>query len=229
MGVITALEVQKRNKKRVNVFVDGEFAFSLSLDDAARLRKGQSLSPADVEALQGGDAVKRAVDSAARLLTTRPRSEQEIRRNLTEHETPPPVIDAAVARLIELGYVDDHAFATFWVQQRSAHKPLSPQALRYELRQKGVQDPIIAEVLGEVDPDESAARAARTRAGRLRGTTRREFRENLSGFLLRRGFQFSVVKSVINDLIESLNEEDPSFFKSEDGEDESFDAPGSLE
>lgn len=220
MSVITALEVQKRNKKRVNVFVDGEFAFSLSLDDAARLRKGQSLSEADAQTLQKGDSVKRAVDSAARLLTTRPRSEHEIRRKLEEHENPPAVIDAAVEKLTELGYVDDHAFASFWVQQRSANKPLSPQALRYELRQKGVSDPIIAEVLGDVNPDESAARAARARVARLRGSTRRDFRENISGFLLRRGFQFSVVKVVINDLIESLEADDPTFFAHEGDDDD---------
>jgi len=218
MGVITGLEVQKRNKKRVNVFVDDEFAFSLSLDEAARLRKGQSLTDADVAALQGEDAVKRAVDSAARLLTSRPRSLQEIRKKLIEKETPPPVIEAAIAKLTALGYIDDHAFATFWAAERNAHKPISPQALRYELRQKGISDAIIGEVLATMSPDDSAARAARGRAPRLRGSTRREFRESVSGFLLRRGFAYAVVKSTITELIEELETDDPAFFASEDGE-----------
>ncbi|MDX2161197.1 MAG: RecX family transcriptional regulator [bacterium] len=219
MGIITALELQKRNKKRVNVFIDDEFSFSVSLDDAARLRKGQTLSPAEIEALRGDAAVQRAVDSAARLLTTRPRSEHEIRQKLTEKETPPVVIDAAVVRLTQLGYIDDLAFARFWVQERSLHKPLSPQALRYELRQKGIADAIIQELLEAVDPDESAVRAAHSRAARLRGSTRREFRENLSGFLLRRGFQYSVIKAALRQVIENLEAEDPRFFAPDSGED----------
>ncbi len=42
-GIITALQIQKRNKERVNLFLDGEFAFAISLLDAARLRKGPTV------------------------------------------------------------------------------------------------------------------------------------------------------------------------------------------
>jgi len=64
VGVITALEAQKRNKERVNIYIDGQYAFSLTLMEAARLKKGQSLTEAEVAALQGEDTVLRAVDSA---------------------------------------------------------------------------------------------------------------------------------------------------------------------
>ena len=64
MSIITALEVQKRNKKRVNVYLDEEYVFSLSLDEAAKLRKGQILSDNEVAQLRDQDAVAYAVDSA---------------------------------------------------------------------------------------------------------------------------------------------------------------------
>ena len=75
MGVITALEVQKRNKKRVSVFIDEVYAFSVSLDEAARLRKGQVLSEEDLSRITGEAAITVATDSAARFLTVRPRSD----------------------------------------------------------------------------------------------------------------------------------------------------------
>ncbi|MCI0353322.1 MAG: hypothetical protein L0Z53_28210, partial [Acidobacteriales bacterium] len=81
MRVITALEVQKKNKERVSVYLDGEYAFSLSLVEAARLRKGQALAEDDIHALQGQDEIGKAVDRAARFLAYRPRSVQEVRRN----------------------------------------------------------------------------------------------------------------------------------------------------
>ena len=51
-GVITALQLQKRYTDRVNVFLDGEYAFAVSLTTAATLHKGQRLLPAEIEALK---------------------------------------------------------------------------------------------------------------------------------------------------------------------------------
>ena len=143
MGIVTGLELQKRNKKRVNIYIDGEYAFSASMDDAARLKKGQELTEDTIQLLRDQDAISHAMGVAARLLSARPRSVHEIRKRLQEIETPPAVIENALEKLSEMGYLDDHAFAAFWVQERNNHKPISPQALRYELRQKGVEDPSV--------------------------------------------------------------------------------------
>lgn len=220
MGVITALEIQKRNKKRVSVFVDGEYAFSLSLDDAARLHKGQTLAEADIDALRQQDAVNTAVDLAARFLALRPRSEHEVRRNLADKDIAAPVIDEAMERLRALGYLDDHAFAAFWVQERVTFKPLSPQALRYELRQKGVADSIISDALAAIDADETALRAARGQVRRLRGATQRDFRQKLAAFLQRRGFVYEDVRATIQRLMDELETNDPHYFAKADEMDE---------
>jgi regulatory protein len=216
-GIITALEVQKRNKKRVNVYIDGEYLFSLTIEEAAKLHKGQTLSEAEIESLRGDDSVVRAVDSAARFLGSRPRSEQEVRRNLAEKEHAPPIIDAAIERLQNLGYLDDKAFAVFWVQNRNAFKPASPRALRYELRQKGVSDAIIAEVLADLDADDAAYRAAQSQMRRLRGLTQREFKTKLGAFLGRRGFSFADARTAMQKLIDELETDDPDYFVEPDG------------
>jgi regulatory protein len=211
MSIITALEVQKRNKKRVNVYLDEEYAFSLSLDEAARLRKGQTLSDSEVEQLRDQDAVAYAVDSAARFLAVRPRSVQEVRQNLVQKSHPPAVIDAALERLAALGYLDDRAFAEFWVRERNTFKPLSPRALRQELRQKGVAEEIVAEALGDLDPDEVAYRAAMSQSRRLRGSDQRTFSEKMYAFLQRRGFSYTTARTVVRQLTEELNAEDGFF------------------
>jgi regulatory protein len=222
MGIITALEVQKRNKKRVSVYLDEEYVFSLSLDEAAHLHKGQMLSDADVAQFRDQDAVTRAVDSAARFLSVRPRSIQEVRQNLLQKSHPPAVIDAALERLTALGYLDDHAFAEFWIRDRNTHKPLSPKALRYELRQKGISNTIITEVLTEVDPEDAAYRAAMSQSRRLRGSDRRAFREKMSAFLQRRGFSYSTVRATVQLVIEELDAE-AGFFAHSTANDDPFD------
>jgi regulatory protein len=111
--VITALEIQKRDRGRVNVFLDDEFAFSLSLIEAAKLRKGQTLTEAEISVLRGEDALSKGVDSAVRFLAHRPRSIQEVRRNLARKGLPPTVLEAVIERLVAMGYLDDIAFARF--------------------------------------------------------------------------------------------------------------------
>ncbi|HLU09643.1 MAG TPA: RecX family transcriptional regulator [Oceanobacillus sp.] len=222
MSVITALEVQKRNKKRVNVYLDEEYAFSLSLDEAAKLRKGQTLSDNEVEQLRDQDAVAYAVDSAARFLAVRPRSIQEVRQNLLQKSHPPAVIDNALERLTALGYLDDRAFAEFWVRERNTFKPLSPRALRQELRQKGVADEIIDDVIGDLDADEVAYRAAMSQSRRFRGSDQRTFREKMYAFLQRRGFSYTTAKSVVRQLIEELSAED-GYFAQDSADDDPFD------
>jgi len=211
-GVVTALEIQKRNKERVNVFVDGAYAFSLSLMEAASLRKGQTLTEADIARLRGEDAIIKAVDSAAHFLGYRPRSTAEVRRNLAEKDVPPEVIDAAVERMTALGYLDDEAFARYWVQNRGEFKPLSQRALRQELRQKGVDHPVIEVVLEDVGEADLAYKAAQTQLRRLRRATHKDFHTKLANFLQRRGFSYSIARDVIQRLVDELEAEDPDYF-----------------
>jgi regulatory protein len=218
MSVITALEVQKRNKQRVSVYLDGEYAFSLTLIEAAKLHKGQQLSEPEVAALRDEDTVLQAVDSAARFLGFRPRSLQEVRRNLTEKEFPPPIVEAAMQRLTTMGHLDDRAFARYWVQSRSAFKPLSQRALRQELRQKGIEDAIITEILSELEESELAYRAAQTQLRRLRRSSRRDFKVKIASFLQRRGFSFSTARDVVDRLIEEVEGSDADYFNVDSGE-----------
>jgi regulatory protein len=212
VAAITALEIQKRNKERVNVYLDGEFAFSLTLMEAARLKKGQQLTEAELAALQGEDAILKAVDSAARFLSFRPRSLAEVRRNLTEKEFAKPVVEAALERLTAMGHLDDLAFARFWVGSRGEFKPLSQRALQAELKRKGVPDAIIEEALAEQDEAELAYKAAQTQLRKLKGGALPDFKQKILTFLQRRGFSYSTARTTLTRLIEELELRDEPFF-----------------
>jgi regulatory protein len=211
-GTITALEVQKRNKERVNVYLDGEFAFGLNLLDATRLRKGQTLTDPEIEALRERDEIAHSYDRAVAFLSYRPRSIAEIRQNLIEKKIDDAVIDAVIARLVEQGYVDDAAFARFWVGNRQEFEPSGARALRFELRQKGIASDVIDEVLAELDTSEAAYRAAKDKARRLRGNDKRTFRQKVGAILARRGFDYDTARTVTDRLIEEFSDEDAGFF-----------------
>ncbi len=203
-GTITALEAQKRNPERVNVYLDGEFAFGLAAITAARLQRGQTLSDAEIAALKAQDAIDQAVDQAVRLLTYRPRSTAEIRRYLGQKGAAPEVIDAALARLEQLGYLDDLAFARFWVANRDEFNPKGPLALRQELSEKGVPRALVDQAMAEVDFTDAAYRALMRRARHLQGQDRREVKRRVYDFLARRGFAADTIREVAARVLDEL-------------------------
>lgn len=214
MYTVTALEQQKRHTDRVNVFLDGEFAFGLNIMDAAQLKTGQQLTDYEVTELRDKDAIVRAVDIAVNFLSYRPRSTQEVRKNLESKGTDVAVIDAAMERLDTLKYVDDAAFCRFWVENRNTFKPRSATALRYELRQKGIADEIIQTTLDElVDDYASAVQAAQSKVRRWRGHSQTVFREKIGAFLQRRGYPYSTIRDALSELIETIEADDPEYFQ----------------
>lgn len=195
-GYITALEAQKKNRERVNVFIDGRFAFGLALIDAARLRVGQYLSDDDIAALQAADEQTRAYEFALDFLAYRPRSQAEVVRRLRDKGFLEPTIECVLHRLSQAGLIDDVAFARYWIENREQFKPRGTRALRYELREKGIADEVIDELLEEVNPSDSAYRAIVPRLSRWRRLDPATFRRKLAAFLQQRGFSYEVIAEV---------------------------------
>jgi len=203
---ITRLQAQKKRKDRVNVYLDGEYAFGVQAAVALPLRVGQELDGDAVAALKRRDAFETAHDQALRFLSYRPRSCFEIDRYLQRKGTDPEVIAEVKSRLIRAGLLDDAAFARYWVENREAFRPRGAWGLRYELRQKGIADEVIAEALEGLDPEDSAYRAARGRARSMSHLDHRTFRERIGGFLRRRGFSYGVIRPVVERLWGEIGE-----------------------
>lgn len=197
MKKITALVTQKRNPNRVNIYLDGEYAFSLARIVAAWLRVGQELSEEKLKQLQAEDARERAVQQALLFLSYRSRSESEIRQNLRKHEIPDEIIEQTLQRLRQDGLANDDQFAQSWVENRSAFRPRSRRMMAMELRQKGLNDEAVSTALEAVDDEALAYEAAQKRVLRLKDLEWVDFRKKLSDFLARRGFSYSVISPTV--------------------------------
>ncbi|MBP7355811.1 MAG: RecX family transcriptional regulator [Longilinea sp.] len=209
---ITALKVQKRNPNRVNVYLDGDFAFGLARVVAAWLQIGQILTPEKITSLQAQDTHEVAYQKALQLIAIRPRSTAEIQQRLTRHGFDPTVIEATLERLKENRLLDDAAFARLWVENRSTFRPRGRRALALELRQKGIAADAIDDALDEsVDDNALALQAAERYARRLQDLDWMAFRTRLSAFLGRRGFDYQTTAEVVRQVwashhtLETLN------------------------
>lgn len=210
MSKITALRVGRGPRKRVNVSLDGRFAFSLEAEVAIKevLQVGQELSASQIEALAKFDHFHRCLNTAAHYLSYRPRSEFELRERLHQRGFDDDSVAAVVTRLKEQGLVDDLAFAQFWTDNRESFSPRSQQLTKLELRRKGVAGNIIDQIADAIDDEDSAYRAALSKARSLPLADYQSFHRRLGGYLKRRGFGYGVINHTIERLwpeIESMS------------------------
>jgi len=195
---VTALKAQKNNPQRINVFLDGQFAFGLSRLVAAWLQVGQTLTEERLEQLLQEDRRESLYQRALRYLSFRPRSEQEMRLYLLRHEQDEQVRELVLERLKENGWLDDGRFAAQWVENRAAFRPRGKKALAFELKQRGVQAATIEQAVQELDEEEMAYQAAQKVLERYKNLDRQTFWRKLYDFLVRRGFSYEVVLPTIH-------------------------------
>ncbi|TMB82723.1 MAG: hypothetical protein E6J44_09730 [Chloroflexi bacterium] len=210
---ITALEPQVTNPERINVFVDGRFLLGVNASVVFQmgLEPEQELEPVQLEELQSEAGLQQAVDRAYNYLSYRPRSREEVRRYLRRKETPPETIEAALARLDRLDLINDHSFASFWVESREQFSPRGARALKNELRMKGVEREVVEEMIDDEKDEERSLRAGRKKAlslVRIPGMDFATFRARLGSFLQRRGFGYEVSTRTIRALWKELREDD---------------------
>lgn len=195
---VTRIAKQER-RDRYNVFVDDAFycALSANLLLESGIGEGDVLKPGQLDPFIDRDDAGKVVTKALTYVSRRPHSEAELRTKLGRKDYDEALIEDALLRLNQLGYLDDEAFARQWVEERGQKR--GARLLQAELRKKGVADAIIEQVLAADASDEVAeARAlAEKRLGRLSGHSPAIVRRRLTDYLARRGYSYQVISEAL--------------------------------
>ena len=150
------------------------------------------------------------LEAAARFLEARQRSVVEVRRRLRSAGYRPDLVDGAIERLLELGILDDEAFARAWVESRDRARPRGARAIREELRVKGIDRATIDTVLderregdgAEADRDAAERLLERNRRTLARVADPRQRRARAYALLARNGFDPDVCREVASWFVE---------------------------
>jgi len=203
---ITAIKAQKRNRQRVSVYLEGEFAFGLSRFVAAWLEPGRKLTEAEIEKLLEEDTYEVAFQKALQFIQHRPRSIEETHRRLSTKGFNDDVIEATLEKLQEKNWLDDFDFARQWIENRNAFRPRSNRLLAYELKLKGVADETINRALDQFsgDQDQLAYQAGIKKARKCRNESKFDFLKKVGGYLGRRGFHYGIIKPTVERLWEEF-------------------------
>lgn len=208
----------RNNQRRFNIFLDGVFGFGADEDTIVKFRliTGKLITAVDLEQILFETEVGKLMPRIYNLLSFRQRSEKEIRdyfRNLNfkrkrsnadstdkeQQQISEVVIDSLIQNLKNKGLLNDLEFAKLWVDSRLKSKNLGQRALQVELYKKGIDREIITEVLEnlEVDDQAIAEQALERKARTFLKLDELEFKKRATGFLQRKGFDYTTVKKVI--------------------------------
>lgn len=194
--IVTGIVESARRDGRFVVELEGKPGPTVSIEiiDRLGLRIGVAVDAGKLAALEGEAAALQTYDRALNLLAFQARSARELRRRLVQKGEEPALADAAVARLVERGLLDDADFARQLTRSKVLGAGASKRRVQQELFKKGVAretaDAAIAEVFEDEQVDEQALvdDAARKKARSLAKLDPETRRRRLYGFLARKGY-----------------------------------------
>lgn len=214
MTKITSVEPQKssyakaserRRIRRYNIFLDGKFGFAADEDLVVefRLVPGKVIDQVNLKGLLLEAEVGKLMERMYKLWNIRPRSEKEVRnyfkikgKELASDLT----VDLVIKKLKQKGLLDDKKFAEDWMEARS--KKYGKNRIRQELYQKGIDKEIVNEVIENGENSEQIIQQALEKKLRIwKNLKALEFKKKAYGYLIRRGFEYEIVKKVIEKYI----------------------------
>ncbi|MBE5948717.1 MAG: regulatory protein RecX [Lachnospiraceae bacterium] len=192
------------DKRKVKVYLDGEFAFVLYKSECARfgLEENEELTPEVFEAISGV-LHKRAQNRAVYLLKDRDYTEGRLRNKLKESGYSEDAVIASVEKMKAYGYVNDYNYAESFVRNKAGM--MSRRELEYKLTEKLVPRDIIRQVMSEFfeASDEDAERQAFFNLYRKKNVNYAELEEKdkqrLLNFFLRKGFSYDNIVSYLHE------------------------------
>lgn len=207
---VTSVEAQKNNKQRVSVFVDNEYAFSLDETDAVllKIKPGRELSQKDIENCIMECNYTKARDKALDILSRKPVSKKELENALSQKGFDEAVTVQVIEEMTDLGYVDDYEYGSLFLEHCRL-KMWGEKKIRYEMKQKGIDDAVIGELLSETDFENDTEEMVKLIISKY-GTedlSDMKTKARITRYFASRGFDFSFIDRLIRLAIEENSNE----------------------
>ncbi|MFO0882081.1 MAG: regulatory protein RecX [Candidatus Saccharimonadales bacterium] len=195
---ITNLTSQKKDENRVNIFIEGKYSFSLSLQEVLdeKIKVGIELDEHDITRLKKISSDGKLKMRMVEWLALRPRSERELkdylRRKSVDEELQTTLINTAQ----KYNWQNDETFTKWWIEQRT-RKKRSKTFIVSELRSKGISSDIIDASFADAHFSESEQ--LKELIAKKRTLTKFTDDKKLTEYLIRQGFRYS-------DIVDALAE-----------------------
>lgn len=210
MPQITKIEIQKNNKDRVNIYLDGEYALSISAELVYKenLKVKDEVDIANLQVVAEKESMIRCKESALRIIERSYKTEKEIRDKLKQKGYEEKQIDNSIKFLKEYNFLNDNVYAKSFIKDKLNSK--GSQKIKYDLMRKGIAKDIIEENLMGIDKSEEkevALNIGRKKYETIKKKESDNYKASgkLYRFLISRGYSYDIVKDVVKEIM-SLDE-----------------------
>lgn len=197
---ITSVEKKGNNQNKFLVYIEGEYGFTISESDYLRLNlyEKKNITEDEIKYINNVINFSSAKKSAIKYLSRKYRSEKEVESKMNRDGFPKETVESVINELKSMGYINDRIYAQKYIFDRSKLKPKSRKMLKYELKNKGIKQHIIDEVLNEsgIDNYAVAKGLVKKKFGKY-DLTDEKIIKKACAFLKHRGFEYEIIVDVI--------------------------------
>ena len=204
-GMITSVDIQK-GKKRVNVYIDDEYAFACDAELVYqyKLEKSTSIDLEKISSIVKADNFIKAKKDALYFIEKAYKTEKEVFDKLLKKGYDNETIKKVLQFMKEYNFLDDTRYTDMYVNDKLHSR--GKNKIVYDLRKKGIKDDVLFEKISSVDSDkerDTAYRLARKKYDVLcnRETDNKRLYQKLAQFLGSRGYSWDIIKEVLNKIL----------------------------
>ncbi|MBF8984269.1 recombination regulator RecX [Lutibacter sp. B2] len=207
MPIITKLEIQQKDKKRVSIYVDDEFFMGVNEEIIYSLyiQKGQEIDNEKLQKMIAEENYLKAKSKALKLLHFSSRTEKEIRDRLRKNEYEDDTIDRVIVFLKEYEFINDEYLTKNMINNKLNNKKYGSKRIKQDLQRKGVDASIIESSMEDyVDEEieyENAILLAEKKLKGLKDDDPRKIYEKVGRYLAYRGYNYDIIRKVLNTVL----------------------------
>lgn len=202
MNIITKIEVQKRNKERVNIYIDNEYSFSLSNELVYKegLKTNENIDLEKIKSIAKEDDYIKCKNAALKIVEKSYKSEKELKDKLLLKGYDNLTIDKTLNFLKEYNFLSDTNYVKMYVKDRSRLQ--GKKKIKYDLIKKGINDNLIEDEISNIDEDEEREVAYNMALKKYNVLSKREsdkykLSQKIYRFLLSKGYDYDIVSYAV--------------------------------
>lgn len=208
MNIITKIEVGKRNKERVNIYIDEEYAFSISAELVYKenIKVKDKIDVDSLKKLADEDNYIKCKNTALKTIERTYKSEKELAQKLALKGYEDHIINRTINFMKEYNLLNDNNYATMYVKDKARN--VGKKKIKYSLLQKGIDEEIIESELEKINNDEVKATAYEMALKKYKVFSKREndnykLTQKLYRFLMGKGYDYDLIKDVVKSIVKS--------------------------
>lgn len=215
MRKVTKIERQKKNKDRISIFLDDEFAFGL--DEGVFLDSGickyMELEEDYIEETLKKEDYKKAENYAIYLISQREYTEKKLSDKILSKGYNEEQSEKIIDKFKKYGYINDDSYAERFVRTKQKVSKNGKYKIKSSLYERGIDKDIIDKCMNEYDEDielENAKTLVIKKAKLLKNKNLDKYKlgQKITTYLASKGYAYEIIRKAINSCKIGIEEED---------------------